>query len=169
VWSPDGTRIAFVGARSGIANIHVVNADGSGGRQVTHLGGWNEQPTWSSDGSHIAFANFDGVYVAKADGSGGAQLLIPFGDWPAWSPDGSRIAYGAAGGGIAVSKADGTGAVRLTDDGLDWMPAWSSDGERIAFARGYNDVYVMNADGSALLDVTQHQFHDYYPAWGRAR
>ena len=35
---------------------------------------------------------------------------------------------------IYVMNADGTGVVRLTDNGAgDWHPAWSPDGGRIAF------------------------------------
>jgi TolB protein len=171
-WSPDGSRIAFAGARSGSANIYVMNADGTGQRQVTALSNWNYQPAWSPDGSRIAFARAfsgaDGVYIVNADGTGSVTRLSPsFGEWPAWSPNGSRVAYSDIG--IVVIDVDGTGAVHLTDGSFDWMPTWSSDGTRIAFARGYDEVYVVNADGSGLVNLTNHEFQDYDPAWGRAR
>lgn len=46
-WSPDGSRIAFTSNRDGTFQIHVMNADGSDVRQITHTRG-NGQPSWSS-------------------------------------------------------------------------------------------------------------------------
>jgi len=137
-------------------------------------------PTWSRTvirpgpptALRIAFAGARSgsvnIYVMNADGTGSVTRLSPsFGEWPAWSPNGSRVAYSDIG--IVVIDVDGTGAVHLTDGSFDWMPTWSSDGTRIAFARGYDEVYVVNADGSGLVNLTNHEFHDYDPAWGRAR
>jgi hypothetical protein len=112
VFSSDGSRIAFVGYDhqgssfpGGGANydIYVMNADGTGLANLTtspddvQSGGSQGSPTWSPDGSMIAYWNgssdrvAQGVYVMNADGSyehkvsGGGEPL-------SWSPDGSRIA-----------------------------------------------------------------------------
>jgi TolB protein len=56
VWSPDGQRIAFSSNRAGPANtgqIFVVNADGSGLRQLTSGPGGFAQPSWSWHGRRI--------------------------------------------------------------------------------------------------------------------
>jgi hypothetical protein len=78
VWSPDGSRLAFsnwdfFGDRLG--QIFVINADGSGLRQITTEGD-NRWPTWSSDGSRIAFVRFPGynapegtLYTMASDGT----------------------------------------------------------------------------------------------------
>lgn len=51
-----------------------MNADGSGLRQLTYSGDLNKEPTWSPDGSQIAFnSNRDGnseIYVINLDCSG---------------------------------------------------------------------------------------------------
>src|SRR5258705_1010266 len=98
-WSPDGTRLAFTSRRDAdqppvpleIREIYVVNADGSETR-VTHtdVNAWNVQPTWSPDGTQIAFqSNRDGrnaIYVINADGTNLTRLTSDSaGDaQPAW-------------------------------------------------------------------------------------
>ena len=81
IWSPDGTKIAFVtsapGEVFGLGSLHVVNADGTGQMVLTPAGGvW--QPAWSPDGSRIAYAGGAGdrshIFVANADGSGASDI-----------------------------------------------------------------------------------------------
>lgn len=77
-------------------------------------------------------------------------------------------------GNISRVKSNGTGLVRLTNDGDDSDPAWSADGQRIAFARftgqkdewglQRRDIYVMNADGSNLKQLTTGD-DNYQPSW----
>jgi Tol biopolymer transport system component len=63
-WSPDGRQIAFDafwGFRSssgmGDEEIFIMNADGSGVRQLTHDPNWScERPAWAPDGSQLAFS-----------------------------------------------------------------------------------------------------------------
>ena len=74
-WSPDGSQIAFSFVSGGFGNVFVMNADGTGVRNVTNqVDSFNTKPTWSPDGSKIAFySNRDGdneIYVVRADGSG---------------------------------------------------------------------------------------------------
>jgi Tol biopolymer transport system component len=120
-------------------------------------------PTWSPDGSRIAFQSLRGgnedIYVMDADGSNLIRLTtsVAADMHPAWSPDGTRIAFVSSRGAdydIYVMNADGSGQTALTNgDGMDEQPSWSSDGQRIAFTSDRNNdvgLYVMNADGSGV-------------------
>jgi len=113
-YSPDGTKIVFnhlddVGPGAPV-EAWVMNADGSGRRELIALGfpgmaaGSDElsRPSWSPDGSRIAFDSRGGTtpmlwqqtYVMNADGTDPRPLgPDPFAKFdPAWSPDGRRIA-----------------------------------------------------------------------------
>ena len=73
-------------------DIFVMNADGTGLRQLTHDSGDNYAPTWSPDANSIAFVSTrcgsHEIYVMNADGTGVVQLTDdPEDDFdPAWSP-----------------------------------------------------------------------------------
>lgn len=62
--SPDGRRVVYVGERrlgpppsSSVPDIAVIRADGSEQRWLTRDSGIDLSPTWSADGSQVAFAN----------------------------------------------------------------------------------------------------------------
>jgi dipeptidyl aminopeptidase/acylaminoacyl peptidase len=84
------------------AEIYVINPDGTGRHQLT-FNEWEERaPSWSPDGTKIAFcARIGGndfeICVMNADGSGFQQLTsnsnIISDLTPSWSPDGTQIAF----------------------------------------------------------------------------
>lgn len=106
-WSPDGTRIVTQTVKDGVGQLVVLNADGTGERQITHFppdtpkfdpGGifpvisGAVTPAWSPDGKWIAFAsNHKGtydIYRIRPDGSGltritnSPQPVASVGWWP---------------------------------------------------------------------------------------
>jgi Tol biopolymer transport system component len=99
-----------------------MNADGSSVRQVTDDPAGAFNPTWSPDGSSLAFQSWrDGnpeVYTERVDGTALRRLTTdPALDGaPRWMPDGHLVFTSMRDGGYALyrMKADGTDVVRVS-------------------------------------------------------
>ena len=180
-----GGRIAFESNRTGPGKfeIYTMNADGSDVRQVTHLGWYSRDPSWSPDYTRIVFDSgshdeeeYDReIYVMNADGSGITRLTYNQAkDYdPSWSPTGSRIAYTSyeRNWEIFSMNTSGGGRVNLTNRPYrDLDPCWSPDGTKIAFSSEYGGsdfhIWVMNADGSGQTQLTfGTSVDDTDPSW----
>jgi dipeptidyl aminopeptidase/acylaminoacyl peptidase len=57
VFSPDGSRIAFVSGRDGSSNIYIISSSGGEATQLTHVSTGAADPLWSPDGKWIVFSS----------------------------------------------------------------------------------------------------------------
>ena len=160
VWSPDGTKIAFMSFRNGLNyQIYVMNADGSGQVNISNDNANDTQPSWSPDGTKIAFASdrdqagFLSIYVMNVNGSNQTTVTLSgtglLDEQPAWSPDGTRLAF--------ISTRDST---VVTWD--EWLQGQLVVKTKLLINK---EVYVMNADGSSQIRLTNIMGNDDSPVW----
>jgi|KBSSwiStaDraftv2_1062776.scaffolds.fasta_scaffold282690_2 TolB protein len=159
---PPSGKITFTCYINQIDQICIMNADGTGRRQLTDLEATAFYPSVSPDGQMIFFAakqasGFE-IFSIDINGNGLKQLTKNIGSLygPELSPNGERILFANSGNGIWLMKPDGKNPHPITNrDDID--ATWSSDGSRIAFASsraGDRQLFVMNADGSNIQQVT---------------
>jgi dipeptidyl aminopeptidase/acylaminoacyl peptidase len=72
VWSPDGSRIAYVSNRGDHSYIAVYNIDNPGVSYMAPGVDRDTSPTWSPDGKRIAFIRRPGATFSEIAGGGGA-------------------------------------------------------------------------------------------------
>lgn len=141
--SPDGRRVVFERDRSdGSAEVVVVGSDGSNEHVVAT--GCSDpcaadlSPSWTPDGNHIAFSRVVGPFDRCGDSAASAVLYL--------------------------AAADGSGARRLSEPGIDgeyedYRARWAPDGSYIQFLRIRNCPYAsamfrMDADGGNVRQLT---------------
>ena len=162
-WSPDGTKIVFtsyIGSSPDSATaIYVMNADGSGIKQLTSpnnaeqcpqgYSAYDLNPDWSPDGKQILFERdfiTDGFFALACglDGEG----YVP---------------------NVYVMNADGTEVRRLRPggpwDSPDAAPAWSPDGQFVAYSKPAGGVFVIRADGSPGQQQVVSNYPELSAAW----
>ena len=165
VWSPDGTRIAFMAGNAPTlphwndVQLFTMLADGSDVQalapELTRIALY--PPVWSPDGESLAFLAYGlkeslrrTLYTVKADGSELTNVRSPFLDslsLPAWSPDGQWLAQ-------AQFEGDNVALVTLKADGSErklLITITSKDGfQRQLYGSWIHDV-LWSPDGSQIL------------------
>ncbi len=171
-----GTLIAVQTADS---NIVVVDPRTGTETRLTFDGGtttFYSQPTWSPDGSQLAFVQ-SGVAAGPGQIAAGGAVRVGLqaqainssihiltmgeeitdvevetpvaGFYLYWSPDASSLAFlGSDFSGIGLGLIDiSTGTVRHIDQGQPYYFAWSPDSDRVLSHVGGNEMYFLRTDG----------------------
>ncbi len=165
-FSADGQELAFTSFGKQTSNpegdfeVYLINADGSGQRNLTNNALLSEFASdFSSDGREIAFSSFgvqpsnpEGdfeIYLMDADGANQRNVTNTAGSISdfdaALSPDGRTVAYVSTGvqpsnpegdDEVFAIRVDGSGRQNLTDtagDVQDQFPDFAPDGTKIAY------------------------------------
>lgn len=180
--------IAFVmGYDGGWGGIHIIQADGSGDEVTLSMHpGFDSIPSWSPDGSQIAFESYRDdpvaqehmdIYTMNSDGSQLTRLTDTDGVYrqPDWSPDGSQIALSAAESyaandfDLAVLDLASGKLTRLIEGPTnDIQPSWSPDGSQIAFLSdrdGASNVYRLDVASGEITQLTRDSGNHDHPDW----
>ncbi len=176
-WSPDGTKITYIGTASGDLAVWLVNADGTHPEQLTRNDPHSDDfwPRFAPGGRRVLFTNClggdcdGGIASVRTDGthyrlvtpnSGESYNLAdqstPGGrmTYMRWHVDGVKMA-------IYVSRADGSNEQRITPPRLEgWFPDWSPAGREILFAdevffdRPSPSLWTVRPNGHRLRALT---------------
>ncbi|WP_088183714.1 amidohydrolase family protein [Sphingobium sp. Z007] len=156
VFSPDGKQFAFTSDRSGVTNLWIANADGTGLKQLSHDSSVAiyTSPAWSPDGRFVTVSRtvhsilaFE-LFLYDKDGGTGIQIT------KAGSPDNWDGRLNAMG---AVHAPDGRTLYYATKRGHTWtendLPNWSI--ARRDLKTGVEETIIQSA-GGAMRPALSH-------------
>jgi TolB protein len=182
--SPDGKSIIFKTSSTN-TNKNIIwrmDRNGKDADKISRSVGWD--PTWSPDGEYVLFvSDMDGYPQLFRSLINGKDLHrvgdLAVGGRADWSPDGKWIVTYAGDPGnreIYIMTADGLNARVLSPTGGNSRePSFSPDGQWVAFTAYYDhlgdetgcEIYIMRVDGTDLRRVTNNDYCDSQPRWGK--
>ena len=194
VWSPDDKRLLYGRYENGVANLYIINADGTGKPERLTTNTFGQAPaSWSVGTNAVAIiqrptTDTFGIFVMPM-GGGDARKPSLFLEsrfallYPELSPDGRWMAYVSAESGMnelyVQAYPSGGEKTRISTSG-GWEPIWIGSGRELLY-RTYtptNDRLIMSAairslsplridPPRLLLDMKQFQYDATTPlrAW----
>ncbi len=161
--SPDGTKLAFASNRLGAWDLFLMDLSNGELTQLTDTPEYDGAPTWSPDGSFIAYESYrdENLEIIVGPANEPAKNAIrltasPASDHsPAWAPGGRQIAF-VSNGDIFLADLDRSNDARFqnlssTPNASESHPVWSPDGSRLAWATqsqsmGRSGIYLWDAE-----------------------
>ncbi len=162
-YSPDGKWIAFQSDRSGRLEVWVMQADGTGARQLASTGVRGHFMRWTDGSDAVIFRSGDRPLTVRVPLTGGEP--VPYADpkggsHVSFSPDRSRIMDVVGHSVLWVSPVDPRSSAEKVFEFSDPnaridYPVWSPDGRWVLFDRIYpqdGDIWVLK-DFEAREDI----------------
>jgi len=179
VWSPSGSKVAFIDTKTGNDQLKLMNADGTNQRDPARGQSSNESSlAWSADGSQVAFVRTEpthgntvrsAVMVINVHSSiernvSGWMRGGMYGS-PSWSPDGAKVIYEKNDGTqreliIAQLRTGIKNKLVTLSDNVDSHVSWSPSGKKILYSDTSNEVYTIWTDGSHRAVISDGDSYD---------
>src|SRR5438874_3806629 len=171
-WTPDG-KIVYASGANGKLDLWLMEANGTGQKQLTADAGNARVPSVSPDGRYIVFMSDrtgkSHIWRIDIDGSNAGQLTNGNGEYaPAFAPNGQWVFYLLSSGGVGKVPIDGGDAIRVIDKAAGGV-AISPDGKWIASGLTATKAAIYPIEGGEphkILDIPR-----FYATWtpdGRA-
>lgn len=187
VWSPDGSKLAFVSDRSGSRQIWILNQGIGEAEQLTTMRWGAASPIWSPDGKQIMFISAVGpddkpeTLTNELEKSEKEKLAKERTDKP-YVVETLRYKFNGMGllpkrsGQIWVINVETKACKQLTcGDYQVSSPAWAPCSQYIAFTSNrlpepdlqpsLSDLYLVPAAGGELIKLTESNGHAAAPIW----
>ena len=177
--SPDRKQMAYVvQVKEKDSDLYLSDLNGNDATKLTDTPGMDWDPSWSPDGTQIAFSlevgdTWEIAVVNVEDGSVTNLTENGFFDGrPRWSPDGKQILFESDRDGdweLYVMDSNGENVIQITENASsDWSASWSPDGAWIVYVSGQDgddDIFLVRSDGTHQRRLTQNAAHDQSPVW----
>lgn len=165
-WSPDGARLAFSSGTDQETNVYVASTDGKHVRRVTDSPVLNVRPSWSPDGTTVAYLALPtrtgteqevGVFTVDSEGRNRRHVADVTCYDASWSPDGRHLLLQSAAG-LYMAEVGSGKVVRLSvgsDRPLDAV--FTPDGRQIVFRSNHEGewhLYAVGLDGKEQKRIT---------------